>query len=163
MHTELLSNYDVVLYADIDEMIMHENLYDILHTEFDTCLVTRGVEIIQKVDVESEFQFENDILSQRNYIIYSTWYDKALITNKNVPWVDGKHNHNMYNNHVDGLYLIHLGKICINLFNNNWQNTIDTYPGHMVVTHDFDNYYIENFSNNAIQIPDNIKKLIKLI
>lgn len=163
MHAELLSKYDVVLYADIDEIIMHENLYDILHTTFDTCLVTRGVEIIQKIGIESAFQFEIDILSQRDYIIYSNWYDKALITNKSIPWSDGKHNHNIYNNYIDGLYLIHLGKICIDLFNYNWQNTVDTYPGHQVVTHDFTTYYIENFSNNAINMPDEIKNLIKLI
>lgn len=163
MHTELLSKYDVVLYADIDEIIVHENLYDLLHTEFDTCLVTRGIEIIQKVGLESSFQFETDILSQRDHIIYSNWYDKALITNKSIPWIDGKHNHNLYSNYVEGLYLIHLGKICIELFSCNWQNTIDAYPAHTVVTHDFNNYYIKNFSNNAITMPDDIKTLIKLI
>ncbi|MDB4276992.1 hypothetical protein N9864_00555 [bacterium] len=163
MHIELLSKYDVVLYADVDEIIMHENLYDLLHTKFDTCLVTRGIEIIQKVGIESPFQFEIDIISQRDYIIYSNWYDKALITNKSIPWVDGKHNHNLYSNYVDGLYLIHLGKICIDLFSYNWQNTIDTYPSHTIVTHDFKTHYIENFSNNVIPMPNDIKKLLNKI
>jgi hypothetical protein len=162
-HIELLSKYDIVLYADVDEFIAHENLPELIYTEFDTCMVTQGVEIIQDNNKESAFNFNTNILSQRNHMIYSHWYDKPVITNSAVNWVDGKHNHSVYHNQIDGLYLIHLGKICIDLFNINWQTTINMYPQHQIVSNDFTNYYIEQFSNNIIEIPDNIKSLIKLI
>jgi hypothetical protein len=162
-HDELLSKYDIVLYADVDEIIAHENLPELINSEFDTCLVTTGVEIIQSVNTELPFNFNTSILSQRNHMIYSTWYDKPLISNSSLNWPDGKHNHSSYNNYIPGLYLIHLGKMCIDMFSTNWQNTINTYPHHEVVSTNFSEYYINHFANNIIEIPDDIKSLIKLI
>jgi len=170
---KFLEDYDVVIYTDLDEFIVHQNLDLLLQSTFSPCLVTTGVEIVQEIGVDPTFNFTKPITSQRYNMIYSEWYNKPLIVNNIVNWIPGKHNHNQYSTYVDGLYLIHLGKICIDLLQRwandnirmytnepiNWNNFLKTNPDH------YKNIYNNKTSPEypMVPIPEHIKLLINTI
>lgn len=141
-----LELYDVVIYSDMDEFIVHENLDNILQSEFNQCLVTKGIEIVDYIPNDKPFIFNKKINKQRNFMVESSWYDKPLIVNKLTNWSDGKHNNNVYNNYIDGLYLIHLGKVCLDTSKKLLNESKNLYPNHNFIK-DFESYYIENFNN----------------
>lgn len=165
---EFLLTYDVVIYSDNDEFIIHNNINEILNKDFDQCLVTTGVEIVHNVPYENPFNFQKKINDQRKFMVKSAWYNKPLIVNKKTQWVAGKHNFNKFKNYVDGLYLIHLGKICLSLSKELIEETRILYPQHEFHT-DFDSHYKNHFNNPnhkdqpMIEIPIEIKTLIDKI
>jgi hypothetical protein len=166
---KLLEESDVVLYADLDEFIVHSDLLGLLQSEFNTCLVTTGVEIVQDLQTETRFDFQRSINSQRGHMIYSEWYNKPLIINKQVDWCDGKHNHGKFQNYVEGLYLIHLGKVCLDLskqYNRDDGNLYEQYSRYSHITPEEYANLLNNSShlNHPITpIPEHIKTLVDCI
>lgn len=162
---EFLLSYDVVIYSDNDEFIVNTNINELLNKDFSQCLVTTGVEIVQNLNNEKPFSLKKKINDQRNFMVKSVWYDKPLIVNKKIDWVAGKHNFNKFKNYVDGLYLIHLGKICLDLSKHLIEETKLLYPQHKFHK-DFDSHYKTDFNNPnhkeqpMVEIPLEIKKLI---
>jgi hypothetical protein len=162
---EFLSTHDVVIYSDNDEFIVHNNINELLNKDFDQCLVTTGIEIVQNLHCEKTFNFQKKINDQRNFMVKSAWYNKPLIVNKKINWFPGKHNHNKYDNYVDDLYLIHLGKMCLNLFKMLIEETKILYPVNEFMP-DLDFYYKNNFNNLNHKdqpmtiMPEKIKDLI---
>lgn len=168
--TLFLENYDRVIYTDLDEFIIHPDINSLLQSDFNPCLVTTGVEIVQEIGIDISFDFTKSIISQRHNMIYSKWYNKPLILSNYVEWVNGKHNHDSHSTYVDGLYLIHLGKICINLLqqwaieniemytNNpiNWDSFLKTDPNHYKTIYNNKN----SVEYPMISIPSHIKTLI---
>lgn len=163
-HKFLLA-YDVVIYSDNDEFIVHNNINELLNKDFDQCLVTTGIEIVQNLQCEGTFNFQKKINNQRNFMVKSVWYNKPLIINKKIDWVAGKHNFNKYDNYVDNLYLIHLGKICLDLTKRLIEETKILYPLNNFKPN-IESYYKNNFNNPnhkdqpMVGIPKKIKDLI---
>jgi hypothetical protein len=166
---KLLQESDVVLYADLDEFIVHPDLLGLLQSEFNTCIVTTGVEIVQNLEIETRFDFQRSINSQRSHMIYSEWYNKPLIINKQIDWCDGKHNHGEFKNYVEGLYLIHLGKVCLDLSKQYSSDDSNLYTQYSRYKHTTPEGYANLLNNSShlnhpiITIPDNIKILLNNI
>ena len=164
-----LKTSDIVIYVDHDEFIVHSDLEAVLNTPFEMYLTTKGVEIVHNVDNEPKINFSTPIFQQRNYMSYSRWYDKPAIVNKEFPWNDGKHQNENTNKHFkDGLYLIHLGKICHDYYVNSWAETKKLYPKHSMFNGNLSEHYIKTFSNEhgvqpMIMITEPIKTLLKFI
>lgn len=162
----LLQVSDVVVYADLDEFIVHSDLLGLLQSEFNTCLVTTGIEVVQHLQTEARFDFQKSINSQRGYMIYSEWYNKPLIINKQIDWCDGKHNHGAFQNYVEGLYLVHLGKVCLDLAERSTRDDSNLYEQYSRYSHiTLEGYArILNDSSHSkyptTSIPESVKKLI---
>ena len=54
---QFLQTHDVVIYCDVDEFIVHNNLDDIVRSNYSPCLVTKGIEIVEKYPIDSKFNF----------------------------------------------------------------------------------------------------------
>jgi hypothetical protein len=164
-----LQTHDIVMYADIDEFIVHQNINEILNSNFNTCLVTTGIEIVQNLQNESKFDYTKRINDQRKYMLYSKWYNKPLILNSSINWSSGKHNYNQHNNYVDDLYLIHLGKICLLTYESLCKETLKLYKNNNINKLDLRKNYITHFTDvnhpeqPVIPINNKIKKLLDLI
>ena len=167
--SQFLKSYDRVIYTDLDEFIVHPDINSILQLDFNPCLVTQGIEIVQSIENEGSFDFTKPITSQRHNMIYSKWYDKPLILSNYVDWVDGKHNHGEFSSYIDGLYLIHLGKFIqqwasenTKLYTNspiNWDNYLRTNP--LAYQRDLNN--LIDSEHPMVLIPPHIKVLIDTI
>jgi hypothetical protein len=164
---ELLQKYDIVIYTDIDEFIVHNNLESLLQQDFASPIVTKGINLVQHLDLEADIDLDKKLAEQRDYIVYSEWYDKPLIVTQPISWFAGKHNLKMYNNYIDGLYLIDISKCCFKL----WQDlSIDTMRLYAEYTKDISvESYRDIFSNTSrsdhtmVKMDDNIKSLLRLI
>ena len=161
-----LEENDVVVYSDIDELIIHPDLDNLLQTFNSNFLVTSGVEIVQNVKLETKFDFNHKILPQRNYMIYSDWYNKPLILSNPHSWISGKHNNTNIIPEPD-LLLVHLGKLCLYTYTEGWEETYLMYPGYKYKNlEDFSTDYILHWNDEShptqpmISIPDDIRYLI---
>jgi hypothetical protein len=163
---KFLKENDIVIYSDVDELIMHPNLNYLLQTFNSDFLVTHGVEIVQNLNLETDFNIKNTILSQRKYMVYSDWYDKPLILKNAHSWQDGKHNYTDIPPYP-GLFLIHLGKICCDIYIKGWEETHKMYSKYRYknIT-DFYKDYVVNWndinhpSQPMVEITDTIKLLL---
>jgi hypothetical protein len=118
----LLKTNDVVVYSDVDELIFHPYLRELLDNFMTPYMTTKGFEIIHS-EIEPTFDPAEPILKQREYGIYSSWYNKPLIVSKELYWEEGKHNKNTPPIFYNNLLLIHINKIDINLLSQlNFQN-----------------------------------------
>jgi hypothetical protein len=166
---QFLQTHDVVIYCDVDEFIVHNNLDDIVRSNYSPCLVTKGIEIVEKYPIDSKFNFTENINKQRNYMVQSKWYDKPLIVNTPINWLPGKHNDGIFNNYIDGLYLIHLGRICLETYVKLWEDTRKMYSSSTYLEIFQKEWYIKHFNdpNHPDQpieeIPYNIKELLNKI
>ena len=144
---QFLKTHDVVIYCDVDEFIIHDDLDNLVRSNYSPCLVTTGIEIVEKYPTDLKFDFTKNINEQRNHMIKSKWYDKPLIVNSPINWLGGKHNHDTFNNYVDGLYLIHLGRVCLETYVNLWEDTRKIYPSSTYLGIFNKEWYIEHFNN----------------
>lgn len=121
----LLSNgTDVVIFLDRDEMLYHKDLRKVLNTFQEPIIRPRGIEIIQTGD-EYELDENMSLHEQRSYMRYYPSKSKPCIARKPYKWQTGRHLTlcNTYPHGDDagpeaeyeGLYLIHIDKIDINL------------------------------------------------
>lgn len=166
---QFLQTHDVVIYCDVDEFIVHDDLDNLVRSDYNPCLVTTGIEIVEKYPTDLKFNFSQNINLQRNYMIKSEWYNKPLIVNTPIDWHPGKHNHNTFNNYVEGLYLIHLGRICLETYVKLWEDTREIYPSSTYLKVFEKEWYIKHFNdpnhpNHPItEIPQDIKKILNKI
>jgi hypothetical protein len=166
---QFLKTHDVVIYCDVDEFIIYDDLDNLVRSNYSPCLVTTGIEIVEKYPTDLKFDFTKNINEQRNHMIKSKWYDKPLIVNSPINWLGGKHNHDTFNNYVDGLYLIHLGRVCLETYVNLWEDTRKIYPSSTYLGIFNKEWYIEHFNNPnhpdhpIIEIPQEIKKFLNKI
>ncbi len=124
LQSELLKEYQCILYSDPDELIvpfMPDNDYVTLSEYIDhfinhntaQAIKTDGWEIIHlpKKD-EPEIDLTKSILSQRSYWFHSPkWYSKVVLSKVPTAWSPGLHVAS--NNYVEDpfLYLIHLHRM----------------------------------------------------
>ena len=119
----LLKENDVVIYLDIDELIYHAELLNILQTFEQDYIVTNSMDITHNINFEDDFDFSRPINLQRNFIntsITSNWYRKPIITRKEIQWTDGRHaiaGNLKLKITFQELFIIHLGKIDLKFTN----------------------------------------------
>jgi hypothetical protein len=113
---ELIDRYDVVLYAEVDEIVApdprHWNLgeyIDRFNQDFATC---QGYEVLHMKEDEVPFDHTKPILMQRSTWYHNPSYSKSLLTRVPMLWNGGFHER------IDGrtnsdprLYLIHLHRM----------------------------------------------------
>ena len=166
---QFLKTHDVVIYCDVDEFIVHDNLDDLVRSDYSPCLVTTGIEIVEKYPTDLKFDFTKSINEQRTYMVKSKWYDKPLIVNSPIHWLGGKHNHDMFNSYVDGLYLIHLGRVCLETYVRLWEDTRKMYSSSTYLDIFEKEWYIKHFNDPnhpdhpIVEIPQDVKESLNKI
>lgn len=108
--------FDWVVYNDVDELLVLDPEVGpdpVAHIEgLDRRLEVvsaLGVEVIHRVDLESDYDPRRPILSQRKHMRINAWYCKPCITSIPLRWGPDGHGseHGTYNL-SDDLYLFHL-------------------------------------------------------
>ncbi len=112
----LLESYDVVVLADVDEIIAPDpdwgTLADYLagfREEFVNCL---GYEVLHLPDREPPFDPGRRLLEQRDYWFAAEGYDKPVVATAPQSWLPGRHGRTDGKLNLDpDLRLIHLHRI----------------------------------------------------
>jgi len=109
---ELLKTYDYVVFAEVDEFIMHKNKplkQAILEANLDK-IRCEGYNIIQ-LENEKDLDWDKPLLEQRSNWSRFTQMDKTLISKNPLEWVVGFHHAKGETTINKGWYLIHLHTI----------------------------------------------------
>lgn len=134
-HRLLDKDIDVVVWMDIDELLYHDDLQNVLQTFEDDVIRPRGVEIIHDLDNEIDFDFSKKIKEQRFKIRYYGSKNKPTITRVKIGWDVGKHQTGSHT-HGDNLeldelypdlYLIHLHYLDLNSMKNIYIENLTLY------------------------------------
>lgn len=170
LQKELLSDGSVLIHPDIDELIYHPNLRELLETFNGLYLMPSPIDVIHDLVKESDFNFNSPIFSQRSYYLdpnssIASWYYKPLIIKDEYKWDVGRHS--IERRVTDGLYLIHIGKIDYNfveyLNKENLTMYVDQETNQNGITGDnLKDWFSINFSN-LLPIPINILNELKTI
>lgn len=108
--------FDWVVYNDVDELLVLDPEVGPDPVAYIDALDTRqevvsalGVEIIHRVDLESDYDPRRAMLAQRKYMRLNAWYCKPCVTSIPLRWGPDGHGseHGTYNL-SDDLYLFHL-------------------------------------------------------
>lgn len=162
---ELLKSNDVVLYSDIDEIIFHPKLRDVINTFTFDYLTCTGFEIIQH---KKEFGLYTDqpIMKQRSHGMFSDWYNKPLIVQKPLEWTLGKHNFDTTKLFWKDLFLIHLNKVDFSILNElNIQNNElykDVNKHNSLIDIDLLDHFETNLDPNLVKLPIIVKNNLKI-
>jgi hypothetical protein len=110
---ELLKNYDIVVFAEIDEIIWHplglDRFIKNLKGDVATC---RGLEIVHHFNREPALDLSSrPLLQQRNWCYYAQLYNKTLISKIPLDWIWGFHTCPQQVTPNIDLHLIHLHKL----------------------------------------------------
>lgn len=113
---ELVDQYDVVLYTDVDEIIAPDPRYcnlgqyiDRFDQDFVTC---KGYEIIHLKEHEQPFDSTKPVLTQRSTWYHNPMYSKTLLARVPMLWHPGFHARiDGEENSDPNLYLIHLHRM----------------------------------------------------
>jgi len=93
--TQLLKDYQYVVYVDYDEILYHpsglDKYIDVLDRLDVPYVTASGYDIVHRPKIEPAFDFSRTILSQRGYWRRVGEYDKSLITSKDFHWDMGCH------------------------------------------------------------------------
>jgi hypothetical protein len=111
IHRKLLLDYDLVVFAEPDEIIYHPkglaNYLDSLPTDYATCT---GYEIVQQKQ-EPKLDPSDRVLAQRHFWRRDPMYDKTLVSKIPLNWGFGFHRTTRQPLRDGTLLLIHLHKI----------------------------------------------------
>ena len=118
----LLQSYDVVLFAECDELLIPNEKYNGGLSEYLFAQKSQpikrccGYELIHYKDEEPPLYFGYSPLKQRNFWYREPMYDKPLITNQKVNWDEGFHNITDLETDIDtDIFLVHLHRMDYNL------------------------------------------------
>ena len=122
IQNNLIQLYDVVIWLDMDELLYHTNLRNVINTFTEHVIRPEGIEIVQHTD-ELPLNTSIPLHLQRSYIHYMSSKHKPILTRTPVQWIPGRHSipslglpHGELISSDDcypGLYLVHLDKIDI--------------------------------------------------
>lgn len=92
----LLKFYDVVIYTDTDEFLVHDPA---VHTSFAAFLATLrdpvsafvGVDVVHRPSKEAAIDFSSPILTQREYGIFKAAQSKPVVVTEPMEWTAGFH------------------------------------------------------------------------
>lgn len=112
----LLGQYDVVLFTDVDEIVIpHPDLGDLgtymdtFNEDFVNCL---GYEVIHLPDREPALQPDRRILGQRRYWFENSTYSKAALATEPSAWEPGFHRRTDGHFKPDpDLFMVHLHRV----------------------------------------------------
>jgi hypothetical protein len=164
---------DVVIWLDIDELLYHDNLTNVLQTFSEDIIRPKGIEIVQQ-QMEEPYNPVILIKDQRKKIHIFPSKNKPIVTRRQVKWIPGRHacdghNHGDHIHERDlypGLYLIHLDKLDIDLLFNLQIKSYELYNNTNHTTHitntniiDFNNK-IDDIRSKLINGHDIISKLL---
>jgi hypothetical protein len=131
VQAELLERYEVVLFAEADEIIYtdrYDNLLDALKdfrkSDQEYANVV-GYECVHIMDEEGPLDLSNPIVAQRQKWIREPMYDKPLLTKVPLLYAVGFHTCNRHTNFGFGLHLFHLHRMDYDLMlkRHIWRNT----------------------------------------
>lgn len=113
---ELISEYEIVLYTDVDEFIVPEpsighlgEYMDNFNREYVTCI---GKEILHMRDIEPALDTTRPVLSQRAYWFSNdVFFAKPLLARIPMDWDLGCHWRRDKKSSTDSLYLLHMHKV----------------------------------------------------
>lgn len=109
---QLLEDYEVVLFAEVDEIIWHPYGLDTFINCLDCNVATcRGLEIVHHFNDEPAIDLSKPLLAQRSYCYYAKLYDKTLISKIPLTWIWGFHTCGEQVKPNIDLHLIHLHKL----------------------------------------------------
>jgi len=111
-HRRLLKDYDFVIYAEPDEIIIP------VHTDLKTYVegLKKGIYRMQGYEVEPErdqkpIEWDKPILKQRKYWVFKRQFCKPNIASEPVNWVWGFHSSRDQQTELHDVYLAHLHRI----------------------------------------------------
>jgi hypothetical protein len=115
----LLQQYEWVIYADCDELLIHRGGPQGLHALLDQTgnakrifKCAQGFDVVQDIDQESELDAALPVSRQRHWVKPNTWYAKPLLASMPVSWSPGFHKclnqHEPAHQVCDDLFLLHL-------------------------------------------------------
>lgn len=103
---------DVVIWLDIDELIYHDDLVSLLQTSKQKAIRALGIEVVQDLKNERDFDFGKKIREQRSKIMYNEFENKPIVLFDKLKWIPGKHDLGDVDKNpkkvYDGLYIFHL-------------------------------------------------------
>jgi len=163
LQKELLYDGGILISPDVDELVYHQNLRDLLETFNLPYLLPSPIDVVHNRKNEEDFNFEAPIFSQRNFYLnhkskVSSWYYKPMIVREEIKWEVGKHTEDR--NVTPGLYLIHIGKIDYNFIELLNRENLNMYISQEVSQNGFigeelKNWFDTNF-NDLVPIPSDI-------
>lgn len=172
LQKEFLNYYEVVMYADIDEIIFHPTgLGNVLNSLRANITRSEGYDIVHYRSKESnDLDLSKPIAGQRLYWARADNYDKPTILKEPYPWTLGLHALDTPNNihwrhitdHYPGLLLLHLRnadfKIASTLTTKNNKNGEKLIGGgqECLYVDEKLNQWWSTYENAASQIPLNI-------
>ncbi len=114
--SKLTEVHDRVIYNDVDEIVVLDPLKGADLVAYIRALPRQyrvvtplGLEIIHRIDLESDYDFTRHMLSQRRFIRVNGWYTKPCIINTPIIWGPDGHGSSHNSIHLDdNLYLFHL-------------------------------------------------------
>jgi hypothetical protein len=117
LQKELLKDGSVLMNPDVDELIYHPNLRELLETFDSPYLLPSPIDVIHNREKEGDLNFETPIFGQRNFYLShrsktAGWYYKPIIIKDGIKWEVGRHTEDR--NVTPGLHLIHIGKVDYN-------------------------------------------------
>lgn len=161
----ILSYNDVVIYTDLDEIIFHPNLKQIIDTFQEPYITTIGFDLIHDYRKEKDLDFESKIIgNQRNYGVLDHWYDKPLILREYLDWDSGKHNKHTPKLNAHEVYLVHLNRmdfktlLNLNIENKNNFTTLATHNS-IDLEEGLKQFYEEFYFPNLVELPSIVKQL----
>lgn len=162
----LIEHVDTVVFLDMDELLYHENLLELLNKNTSLILRPIGTEIIQHPHNEKTLDLNIPIYKQRSYIRYFNSKNKPIITKRKVSWDVGRHScDGVYHGDVargkdctPGLYLINLDKLDVNRL---FQLKIDSLEMYTDLKLSFDDYtnWLDESSKDIFEDKIFIEKL----
>lgn len=102
-----------VIYADVDERIFHPNLREYITNSTNDIIIPTGMMIVQRPSDPPLDKTKNVLEQERGCRTDIRWYSKVCILKKPFEWHHGRHN--KPDRHIidSDIYLIDLGRVCV--------------------------------------------------
>jgi glycosyltransferase involved in cell wall biosynthesis len=109
----LIQYYDRVIYTDVDEFIvidpdLNTDLVSFIAEDQRNNIAPVGLNVIHRDNIEGPIDFSEPILSQRQWVCFSSDYCKPLITRDKIKWMPGFHGSDKIPWITKNIYLFHL-------------------------------------------------------
>lgn len=120
---KLINEGHIIIYVDIDERVIHPKLKEYIINCPSDIIVPTGMMIVQR-DFDPPLDKMKGVLEQQRVCKIDTkWYSKACILKKPFEWHHGRHNKPEGCIINSDVYLVDLGRVCVDLaIENNIKN-----------------------------------------
>jgi hypothetical protein len=95
-HEELLQFYDIVLYSDVDEIIVADpklniSLFEYLISDTFEYKTLAGFDVLHRFEIEKEIDLSKPLFQQRRFVDLNPYFCKPLISTIPMRWEAGFH------------------------------------------------------------------------